>query len=149
MIGNHVDEDQLAGYSGPTTAFNAFANRPKTVRKPDVSFVRADRLTGINSAIGWLRVVPDLVVEVISPNDLAEEVEEKIEMFHQGGSPPDLGRQPDGPDRPDPPGRRVDGDPSRRRRTLGRGCHPRLRLPGGFDFPAEAAGSRQRRVPQA
>ena len=36
---------------------------------------------------GWLRIVPDLVVEVISPNDLAYEVDEKIEMFLKAGVP--------------------------------------------------------------
>jgi Uma2 family endonuclease len=30
---------------------------------------------------GWARIAPDLVVEVISPNDLAYEVDEKVEEY--------------------------------------------------------------------
>jgi Uma2 family endonuclease len=64
-----------------------FPDRPKTVRKPDVSFVKRERLGVDQIGEGWLTLVPDLIVEVISPNDLAEEVEEKIEMFHKAGVP--------------------------------------------------------------
>jgi Uma2 family endonuclease len=55
--------------------------------KPDVSFVKAARLTFDQLADGWLEIAPDLVVEIISPNDLAYEVDEKIEMFLKVGVP--------------------------------------------------------------
>jgi Uma2 family endonuclease len=87
LIGHHVREPRLGWVLGADIGIQCFAHSPNTVRKPDVSFVRAGRLTWDQIGDGWLRVVPDLVVEVISPNDLAEDVEEKIEMFHRVGVP--------------------------------------------------------------
>jgi Uma2 family endonuclease len=86
-IADHVDRGQLGWTFPPDNGIQCFTDSPRTVRKPDVSFVRAGRLTWDQIGDGWLRIVPDLVVEVISPNDLAEEVEEKIEMFHRVGVP--------------------------------------------------------------
>lgn len=87
FIGDHVGDGQLGWAFGSDNGFQCFPDRPMTVRRPDVSFVRAGRLSWDQIGDGWLRVVPDLVVEVISPNDLAEEVEEKVEMFHKVGVP--------------------------------------------------------------
>jgi Uma2 family endonuclease len=67
--------------------FQCFPGHPKTVRKPDVSFVKSERLGWDQIGDGWLKLVPDLIVEVLSPNDLAYEVEEKIEMFLKAGVP--------------------------------------------------------------
>lgn len=58
--------------------FQCFADDPNKVRRPDVSFVRAGRLPGNRAPKGWGRIAPDLVVEVISPNDIADDVEEKV-----------------------------------------------------------------------
>ncbi|WP_435005831.1 Uma2 family endonuclease [Tundrisphaera lichenicola] len=87
LIGNHVESPHLGWVFAADNGCQCFPDRPNTVRRPDVSFVRADRLTWDQVTDGWLRVVPDLVVEVISPHDLAEEVEEKVEMFHGVGVP--------------------------------------------------------------
>src|SRR5207249_1860270 len=51
---------------------------PDRVRAPDVCFFVAGRLPA-EDAPGWLEVIPDLVVEVISPNDTVTEVQEKVE----------------------------------------------------------------------
>ncbi len=87
FLSQHVREPRLGWVLGPDNGIQCFAYLPNTVRKPDISFVRAGRLTWDQIRDGWLRVIPDLVVEVISPNDLFEEVEEKIEMFHRVGVP--------------------------------------------------------------
>jgi Uma2 family endonuclease len=52
--------------------------RPDTVRAPDVAFLTYDKLPGGRSPRGFHRGVPDLAVEVISPNDRYSEVAEKI-----------------------------------------------------------------------
>ncbi len=76
------------GWAFPAdNGFQCFPNRPRTVRRPDVSFVKAGRITWDDVNHGWLGIVPDLVVEVLSPNDLAYEVDEKIEMFRKAGVP--------------------------------------------------------------
>jgi Uma2 family endonuclease len=54
------------------------ASDPDTVLAPDVSFVRADRIgTGPRNR-GFRSGAPDLAVEVVSPGDSVDEVEEKV-----------------------------------------------------------------------
>jgi Uma2 family endonuclease len=60
---------------------------PHTVRVPDVSFVRADRLPPEGIGPGLLKFAPDLAVEVLSPNERASELEEKIEDYLVAGTP--------------------------------------------------------------
>jgi Uma2 family endonuclease len=56
-------------------------------RKPDVVFVRLDRLP--NNAIpdGDVFIPPDLVVEVLSPNNSGNEVDEKLDEYLAAGVP--------------------------------------------------------------
>jgi Uma2 family endonuclease len=54
------------------------ARNPDTVRAPDVAFVRRERLEAAGRVRGYWPGAPDLVVEVISPNDLYTDVEDKI-----------------------------------------------------------------------
>lgn len=51
---------------------------PDTVRAPDVAFVSQKRLDEVGEVEGYWPGAPDLVVEVISPNDIYAEVEEKV-----------------------------------------------------------------------
>ncbi len=69
------------------TGYVCFPGKPKNVRFPDVSFVRADRIPDGRSPDGYFKVRPDLAVEVISPNDLYEEVEEKLADYREAGIP--------------------------------------------------------------
>src|SRR5688572_14271280 len=72
---------------GADAGYQCFPKSPSTVRKPDVSFVRSGRLAGNVAPEGHCRIPPDLAVEVISPNDLAYEVEEKVAEYLQAGVP--------------------------------------------------------------
>lgn len=58
---------------------------PKWVRKPDVSFIRKEKLSKEIIESGFIKVAPDLVVEVLSPNDLAYEVDRKIAEYFDSG----------------------------------------------------------------
>jgi Uma2 family endonuclease len=69
------------------TGYVCFPGKPKSVRFPDVSFVRTDRIPNGVSPDGYFTVRPDLAVEVISPNDLYEEVEEKLTDYREAGIP--------------------------------------------------------------
>jgi Uma2 family endonuclease len=70
----------------PETGFRCFATDPSQVRKPDTSFITLDRFTKeVYEEEGFISVVPDLVAEVISPIDNAEEVEIKIEGWLNAG----------------------------------------------------------------
>ena len=67
--------------------FQCFRHAPGLVRRPDVSFVKKGRLPGEASPKGWVKISPDLAVEVVSPNDLAGELEEKLDDYQKAGVP--------------------------------------------------------------
>lgn len=54
-----------------------------TVRSPDVYFTSKERLSPSSS--GFIRTIPDLAVEVVSPNDTAAEVSEKVDEYLEFG----------------------------------------------------------------
>ena len=58
-------------------------SNPDTVRGPDVSFVRRERI--VHRTRGFWRGAPDLVVEVLSPDDRPSEVREKIDEYLMHG----------------------------------------------------------------
>jgi Uma2 family endonuclease len=60
---------------------------PHTVRVPDLSFVRADRLPERGIGPGLLKLAPDLAVEVLSPSDTAWTLEEKLDDYASAGTP--------------------------------------------------------------
>lgn len=63
----------------PETGYRCFAEDRGLVRKPDASFITLNRMTREQyEEEGYIEIVPDLVAEVISPNDLAGDVEEKL-----------------------------------------------------------------------
>ncbi|HEV8062174.1 MAG TPA: Uma2 family endonuclease, partial [Gemmataceae bacterium] len=60
---------------------------PNKIRRPDATFVCRDRFSPECYREGFLTLRPDLVVEVISPNDNVTEVDEKIEEHLGAGIP--------------------------------------------------------------
>ncbi len=74
----HVDPRKLGWVSPEGTSFRCFPDEPDRVRRADTAFHSLGRLTPAQAMTeGHCTVVPDLVVEVVSPNDLAYEVDEK------------------------------------------------------------------------
>jgi Uma2 family endonuclease len=67
--------------------FQCFPHAPGLVRKPDVSFVKKGRLPGDVSPDDWVKIAPDLAVEVVSPGDTIEEFDEKLDDYHRAGIP--------------------------------------------------------------
>ncbi|MEO6809469.1 MAG: Uma2 family endonuclease [Isosphaeraceae bacterium] len=86
-IGLFIREHRLGLVNGAQGSYQIFPHDPKKVRIPDVSFTRQDRLPTRGPAEGHSRTVPDLVVEVISPHDIAADLEEKVEDFLSAGVP--------------------------------------------------------------
>ena len=82
----HVGPRGLGWVSPEGTSFRCFPDEAGKVRRADTAFHRLGRLTSEQALIeGHCTVVPDLVVEVVSPNDLAYEVNEKrIEWLAAG-----------------------------------------------------------------
>jgi Uma2 family endonuclease len=59
---------------------------PDTVRAPDVAFVSQKRIQQAGDVKGYWPGAPDLVVEVVSPNDVYAEVEEKVIEWLEAGA---------------------------------------------------------------
>ncbi len=64
--------------------FKCFPTDPSGIRRPDLAVIVKDRLSGVEEE-GHVTVAPDLAVEVISPNDTIDELEEKIEEYFSAG----------------------------------------------------------------
>ena len=57
----------------------------ETLRRPDVAFIRAGRLRGIDLDRLPLPVVPDLVIEIVSRNDRADDLLLKVSQYLAAG----------------------------------------------------------------
>jgi Uma2 family endonuclease len=56
------------------------------VRRPDVAFIRKERLEGIDLDQSPLPVAPDLVIEIISKNDRADDLMLKVSQYLEAGA---------------------------------------------------------------
>jgi Uma2 family endonuclease len=80
-LGEFVKAQRLGWVFDSECSYQCFPDRPRTVRKPDVSFIRFGRLPGEVLPKGHIRIRPDLVVEVLSPKDLWYRVEKKLDEY--------------------------------------------------------------------
>jgi Uma2 family endonuclease len=85
LIGIFLRHHRLGRLFGADAAYRCFPDAPEKIRKPDVSFIRNGRLPGDQTPTGYCPIYPDLAVEVISPGDLAYEVEEKVAEYLKVG----------------------------------------------------------------
>ena len=63
------------------------ARDPDTVRGPDVFYVRAERIPKLGIPEAFWNLAPDLAVEVVSPDESAREIQEKVGDFLSAGTP--------------------------------------------------------------
>jgi Uma2 family endonuclease len=84
ILGPFIRDNDLGEFYAAETGF-IISRDPDTVRAPDVAFVSKDRLPPGEVGSGFLEMVPDLVVEVVSPGDSASYVQEKAEMWLKSG----------------------------------------------------------------
>ena len=84
LLDTHAHANQLGLVFAPDCGYQCFADQPDRVRYPDSSFIARGRLPGDRPPRGHVRIT-DLVVEVISPNDLACDVEQRIEDYLRVG----------------------------------------------------------------
>ena len=57
------------------------------VRSPDGCFVRTEKLPGGRSPVDYGKLVPDLMVEVLSPGDGARDMAKKVDEYLGAGCP--------------------------------------------------------------
>ena len=67
--------------------YRCFPSNPDRVRKPDVSLLLRERLPGGRVPIGTTLIRPDLAVEVISPSDNCEDMEERVADYFDASVP--------------------------------------------------------------
>jgi Uma2 family endonuclease len=77
--GNH-------GWAFPAdVGIQCFPDEPQKVRRPDTCFVCRGRFENEEVPIGFLRLAPDVVAEVISPNELYYAVDHKVQEYLDAG----------------------------------------------------------------
>lgn len=87
ILDTYVDDHNL-GWTWPSDlGYECYPDSPNKVRKPDVSFIRIERMPEGPSSDGYAHIPPDLAVEVVSPNDLWHEVIAKVNEYLAAGVP--------------------------------------------------------------
>lgn len=83
LVGSYVLRHQLGAVFGQDTGFK-IASEPDTVRAPDLAFVKRDRVAQIGPR-GYAALAPDLVAEILSPDDRPGEVLKKVGEWLDAG----------------------------------------------------------------
>ncbi len=76
-LDHYVRKNALGIVYAAETGFRIGSN-PDTVRAPDVAFVARERAEEVGDIEGFLPFAPDLAIEVVSPSESYNEVEEKV-----------------------------------------------------------------------
>lgn len=84
LVTDFVRRNQLGVVFGQDTGFRIESN-PDTVRGPDLAFVAADRAAEIPPR-GYAALAPDLVAEIVSPDDRPGELLAKAGQFLDAGT---------------------------------------------------------------
>lgn len=82
-VGVFVEAHRLGEVFGQDTGFK-IASNPDTVRAPDLAFLGHERLAHV-ARRGYAAVAPDLIAEILSPDDRPGEVCAKIDEWLSAG----------------------------------------------------------------
>jgi Uma2 family endonuclease len=85
VLASFVRQNKLGIVLGAETGYT-LERGPDTVRGADVSFVSAARIPAGPLTKKFWEGAPDLAVEVISPDDRARDIEEKVEEYLRAGA---------------------------------------------------------------
>jgi Uma2 family endonuclease len=81
---NCVSTQKLGAMFDSSTAFKMKSGNK---RSPDISFIAKERLQGLDDIPdGFLEGAPDLAVEILSPSNTVEEINQKIIEYFDNGS---------------------------------------------------------------
>jgi Uma2 family endonuclease len=84
LLGTYIRGKGLGWVYPEGTAFRCFSD-PDRIRRADASFIRRERRPQGPVQVGFTEVAPDLAVEVVSPGDVAYEVENKVQDWLLAG----------------------------------------------------------------
>jgi Uma2 family endonuclease len=82
-LGAYVLEHGLGIFAGEGGGV-VLRRNPDTVRAPDISFIRAERV--VDTGRGYFEGAPDLAVEVLSPSDRYSAVSRKVSQYLAAGT---------------------------------------------------------------
>ncbi|MBI5348463.1 MAG: Uma2 family endonuclease [Chloroflexi bacterium] len=86
LITQHVKKNRLGEVTAAETGF-LLSRDPDTVRAADVGFISAARIPAAGvPQTGYWHLAPDLAVEVVSPNDDPDDIQEKLEEYLNAGT---------------------------------------------------------------
>ena len=85
LLAQHIKAHKLGQGFGAETGFK-IASDPDTVRAPDAAFIRRERIPEGGIPKKFWPGAPDLAVEVVSPGDTYNEVEDKVEDWLAAGA---------------------------------------------------------------
>jgi Uma2 family endonuclease len=85
LLDEFLERSGLGHVVSSETGF-VLAVDPDTVRAPDVAVIQAERFAAHREETGFLHLVPDLAVEVVSPRDTFADVEAKARMWLDHGA---------------------------------------------------------------
>jgi Uma2 family endonuclease len=77
----HVELNKLGDIYSPDTTFFIGANE----RLPDLAFLAKERVPPEGVPFGKWKIAPDLAIEVISPNDAWDNVNDKVHEYFDAG----------------------------------------------------------------
>ena len=79
------DEHHLGWVWPADNGYQCFPTIPNWSEGPTSRSSAQDRLPGDALPTGYVRIAPDLAVEVVSPDDLASELDEKLDDYQKAG----------------------------------------------------------------
>lgn len=77
--------DPMGTLVPPEVGLQIFPGRPRRVPRPDGGFISFDRLGSRRAPKGFLTEAPELVIEAVSPGDLASYLDRKIQEYLSAG----------------------------------------------------------------
>jgi len=80
-LGNYLRKSKVGKIYTPDTTFQVGSSE----RLPDVGYVSAARIPAEGSPIGKWEIAPDLAIEIISPTDIWDKVNRKVNEYFAAG----------------------------------------------------------------
>lgn len=85
-LGPYVDEHDLGEVYTAEPGFLLHPEPEPVVRAPDIAFVSKERIPPEEEQSGFWELAPDLVVEIISPSETGQEIQNKVKDYLDAGT---------------------------------------------------------------
>lgn len=84
-VDSHADANNLGFVFESECIYQIHPDEPKRIRKPDFTFIRRGRFPNDVIPDASFRIAPDLATEIISPNDEAADLNNKVTEYLRAG----------------------------------------------------------------